>query len=156
MDTNNNRVTDATTPIRKFSGVHSKIAIVDDTDTGYIPSRGDVRFKPDPNQTIPDDDYYEVKIQMWGTKFTPQNVPYEDWLAPKKSTFFPNSWSKDRIYAEIAFAIDNSRQFESSKFNNSGNLLYRVKMTDGVTLEMWVNPTTGLIESAYPNINFDL
>lgn len=135
--------------IRGISGVHSKEAIT--VPEGYTGSfaQGDVRFKSgtkDPINPKPYE-YYTAKVEVMGKKYDAQGNPYDGWHS-KKSTFFPDGWSKKKVQAEIAYGFQN-KQFVRTQ--NNGAQIFHGEMTDGTTIEIVMN--NGMIISAYPNLN---
>ncbi|WP_394367554.1 EndoU domain-containing protein [Flammeovirga kamogawensis] len=66
----------------------------------------------------------------------------------KKSIFFPDSWSPEKIQAEIAHGFQN-KQFVRSQ--NNGADIFHGTMTDGTTVEFAIK--NNVIESTYPNLN---
>jgi hypothetical protein len=109
--------------------------------------RGDVRIQPDSKVDL-GNGYYEAKVQVYGDKGAPGGTYVDDWLKGKKSTFFPDSWSTEKIYAEIANGIKN--KVPDPTFSVSGSsTAFKTTMSDGTKLQM-VYDGDKLI-SAFPN-----
>ena len=129
--------------------MHSKSAInVPSHQTSGF-NQGDIRFKSgtkSPTNPNPDD-YYTAKIEVYGKKYDSQGNSSNGWHN-KRSTFFPDSWSKEKIQAEITFGFQN-KQFIRSQ--NNGAHIYHGKMTDGTTIEFAIKDN--ILQSAYPNLN---
>jgi len=116
-------------------GVHSKKAI----DDGFADYRG----TQDP--VGPEGlGYYKSKVKVYDPSF-PQNGGWKS--KGKASTFFPDSWSIEKIQAEITKVLkDNPRLLQVEP---NGRKLFGGVMSDGVELRVWINLGGGL-ESAFP------
>ncbi|NRA51504.1 MAG: EndoU domain-containing protein [Phaeodactylibacter sp.] len=86
-------------------------------------------------------------MEVYGKKYDAQGNSFDGWHN-KKSTFFPDSWSPEKIQAEIAHGFQN-KQFVRSQ--NNGADIFHGTMTDGTTVEFAIK--NNVIESAYPNLN---
>lgn len=119
-------------------GVHSKKAIDD----------GHAAFRTTPESIGPDGaGYYTVKVKVYDPSF-PQNGGWKSKTKP--STFFPDSWSKERIQAETARVLNNNPSILQTKAD--GSKLLGGVMSDGVDLRIWQNADGSLI-SAFPKFN---
>lgn len=107
------------------SGVHSKVAI--DSGTARIKTG----TKIPENAGI--DDFYKAKVEI--------KTPDGNWKTKKnKSTFFPDSWSKEKIQGEIAYAMINKKSIGTNKYEGT--------MSNGVKIEFYIK--NGTVETAYP------
>lgn len=119
-------------PIYKVSGIHSNDAFID----------GTVRVKPGTQIEDLGDGFYKAKVEKQIEGFV--NDQGTNWkVKTKKSTFFPDSWSKEKIQAEIAHAFKN-------KTSVSGNK-YEGLTTGGKKITMYLDDA-GEIKSAFPEI----
>jgi hypothetical protein len=66
------------------------------------------------------------------------------------SSFFPNSWGKEKILEEIALAFKNKIYQDTNPLN--GNIIYKGVCSHGWDISITFNPTTNKIISAYTNI----
>jgi hypothetical protein len=117
------------------SGVHSEIAI----------NNGNAAYKGNQTPVGPSGlGYFKSKIKLHDPSF-PQN---EGWKSKSKpSTFFPNSWSREKIQAEITLVLKKNKI--PIQTTSDGRKLYGGTMSDGVQLRIW-EATDGTFESAYP------
>lgn len=133
--------------LRGVSGVHSNKNLVPSSQTTGL-SRGDVRIQPDSKVDL-GKGYYEAKVQVYGDKGAPGGTYLDDWVKGKKSTFFPDNWSLEKIQAEIANGIKNKIPDPDFPASN-GNIAFKATMTDGTKLQM-VYDGDKLI-SSFPNL----
>ncbi len=133
--------------IRGIRGVHSKIAVnvPNNQINGF--RQGDIRFKTgtkNPSNASPND-FYSVKIEIYGKKGDGSGGWIDGWIN-KRSSFFPDSWSKQKIQAELANA------FKTKSFNRveSGANVFRGRTTDNSIIEIVIRD--GVIKTAYPII----
>jgi hypothetical protein len=127
-------------------GVHHKKAFTDKT-TGFV--EGDVKFKnyktvaPINGQTP-----YKCKVEM----YYPALLTFPNsfgWKASKDyKSFFPNDWSEDKIFEEIAIAFQNKVLMST---NSDGNQVYTGDCSVGWKIQIIWNPATNKIISAFPN-----
>lgn len=74
------------------------------------------------------------------------------WIKKKdKSTFFPDSWSEEKIKKEIAEAYGNMKTITITE-NWASKTYYWWKMSDGVTNIEFQIDVDWSIKSAYPNL----
>ncbi len=133
--------------LRKVSGVHSNKNLKSTSQTTGF-NRGDVRIQPNSKVDL-GNGYYEAKVQIYGDKGVSAGNYVDDWLKGKKSTFFPDSWSTEKIQAEIANGIRN--KIPDPAFPVSGgNTAYHATMSDGVKLQMIYSGDK--LVSAFPNL----
>jgi hypothetical protein len=140
--------------ISGITGVHHKSAItVSPNQTNF--TQGDVRIKPGsetPSNPGPND-VYEAEPEVWGWDKS-VNPPVEEWRKKNgnggKSTFFPNSWTKEKIENEIAYVRQKITQ---ANFDPDKNW-YVSSSSDGrVKIAMYiddVNNVSSRIGSAFP------
>ena len=117
----------------KVGGVHHKTAF----------ENGTARIKSGTKSTPDINGYYTAKVEVYHPEF-PDNSGFK--VKSKESTFFPDSWSVDKVQAEIAGAIKNKG---TPNVFPDGRKLYKATMTDGTDLAIWED-ATGNITSTYP------
>ena len=81
--------------------------------------------------------YYEAKVELYIPEF---NGGWKVKNGKKKSSFFPDHWSKERVQEELAFASKN-------KVFKGGNK-YQGIMSDGVKVQFHID--NGIIKTAFP------
>ena len=138
---------DANGLYREVSGIHSNKKLKPSSQNTGL-NRGDARIQPDTRKEL-GNGYYEAKVQMYGDKGLPNGSYENGWLKGKKSTFFPDSWSPEKIQAEIANSIKNKvpdLDFPVSR----GNTAFKATMTDGTKLQMLYDGDK--LISAFPNL----
>jgi len=133
--------------LRDVGGVHSnKYLKPSSQTTGFI--KGDVRIQPGTEKQL-GNGYYEAKVQVYGDKGVRPEVYTDDWLKGKNSTFFPDSWSIEKIQAEIARGINN-KVIDTDFKVTDGNTAFKAIMSDGVKLQIVYSGDK--IISAFPNL----
>jgi len=87
--------------------------------------------------------YYKARVEIWHSDFPPNGA----WLKKNSkggmSTFFPNSWTKQKLQQELAIALRNKIFI--------GKNAYKGTMSDGVDVIFYID--NGIIKSAHPSIN---
>jgi hypothetical protein len=97
--------------------------------------------------------YYESKVSFYNSTYKNQ-FPNSDGfkVKTKKSTFFPDEWSKQRLLEEMALAYSRRKYIKDN--------LFLGKMSDGVDCAFRIEvlgffengtPIEGIMETAYPN-----
>ncbi|WP_166922445.1 EndoU domain-containing protein [Flavobacterium poyangense] len=83
--------------------------------------------------------YYKAKVKIYDP-----NCPINGgWIIKKKnSTFFPNTWTKQKLHEELAFAYNN-------RALKNGHL--KGRMSDNVEVVFYTE--NGIIKSVYPSFN---
>ncbi|WP_444888489.1 DUF637 domain-containing protein [Microbulbifer sp. JMSA008] len=120
--------------IYQVTGIHSALAF---SDT--------VRISPGAVITDLGNGYYMAKVQVKIEGLTTN----DGWkVKPNPSTFFPDSWSKERIQAEITLA--NYYKVHVSD-RSDGTSFYKGMMSDGTMLAIYIKG--GIIQSAYPSFS---
>ncbi|CAL2083493.1 exported protein of unknown function [Tenacibaculum sp. 190524A02b] len=114
----------------KVTGVHSNKAFL----------KGDVRIKSG-TKTIPNSKgYYKAKIEAKIDGFI--NAQGTNWKVKEKtSTFFPDSWSIEKIQSEVAIAFQNKKLILGNKFEGV--------MSDGTKLNMFLDELDN-IKTVFP------
>ncbi len=135
--------------IRDVAGVHSNENLLSE-DSNITPTQGDIRIKPNSKIDL-DKEYYKGKIQVYGKNYESDGTPIDAWRKPKRSTFFPDSWSREKIQAEIALGIKNQTTDPLFPVSNS-NIAYKAVMSDGTKLQLLYDSSNNLI-SAFPNLD---
>jgi len=93
-------------------------------------------------------DYYTVKVEIFGTKYI-SGAPIDAWRPASKKTFFPDSWSEQKIIAEIAHGFQN-KVYQSTNVSN-GSKVFLGKMSDNTSITIIVR-IDQTISTAYPSI----
>ena len=89
--------------LTEVGGVHSNKKLKSALQITGL-NRGNVRIQPETKVDLRNG-YYQAKVQIYGDKGTEQGTRYIDgWVKGKRSTFFPDDWSVEKIQAEIASA----------------------------------------------------
>lgn len=84
--------------------------------------------------------YYKAKVEIYNPDF-PDNGGWKVKNSKKgMSTFFPDSWSKQKLQEEFAFAFKN-KEYKSSN-------IWHGTMSDGVKLQFHID--NGIIKTAFP------
>jgi hypothetical protein len=153
------QVTRSDGTIKSVRGVHSNDAIT--VSPGQVTfNQGDIRIQAGtktPLSAGPDDSYQAV-VEIFGkVKATPQSSYTNTWRRKERnlgmSTFFPDSWSREKIQNEVArtrqLAIDNSILPDDQGFysvtNSTGSFNIKFK-PDGALDDFSLG-----IRTAYPN-----
>ena len=114
-----------------ITGIHSNQAFAD----------GTARIKPGTEIIDLGDGFYQAKVEKRIPGFV--NKDGTDWKVKKQdSTFFPDSWSRERVQAEIAYAYNNR--------SLSGGNLYSGYTTNGRRVMMRID-AQGNLETAFPS-----
>ena len=141
--------------IYRVVGVHHKKAFTD-KNSGF--AEGDVKFKnyktvaPASGQ-VP----YKCKVKMYypGLLSFPSQTPDEiGWKTSEDKSFFPDDWSEDKIFEEIAIAFQN-KIFERTSINDETQHLtniYKGNSSVGFEIQIIFDTVTNKIVSAYPNL----
>jgi hypothetical protein len=88
-------------------------------------------------------------VQIFGDKGLPDGTVEDGWVKGKKSTFFPDSWSREKILAEVANCLKN--KVPDSQFPvPNGNSAFKATMTDGVTLQIIFKGSS--LSTVFPNL----
>jgi|GEM_PF-6568828 len=124
------------------TGAHSKSSLV--TDKLMI------KGSKTPENPGPDD-YYTAKIEAKVETFTGEPyLPNNGWkVKGPPSTFFPDSWSPEKIQAEISRVLTNNPTVIQTKAD--GSKLLGGIMSDGVDLRIW-QKADGSFISAFPRL----
>ncbi|WP_075341466.1 EndoU domain-containing protein [Tenacibaculum agarivorans] len=118
--------------IYKVTGIHSNKAFLD----------GTVRIKPGTQIQDLGDGFYKAKVEKQIKGFI--NDQGTNWkVKNNKSTFFPDSWSTEKIQAEIAHAFKNKTLELGNKFSGF--------TTTGHKITMFLDEL-GNIKTAFPNL----
>lgn len=85
---------------------------------------------------------HEAKVEIYSVDFqgTANSTGEAGWKVKGESTFFPDSWSKERLLEELALA------FKNKKFDRHNQWIGI--MSDGVRVEFDIN--NNVIQSAHP------
>jgi hypothetical protein len=84
--------------------------------------------------------YYKAKVEVYNPEF-PNNGGWKVKDSKGgKSTFFPDSWTKQKLQEELAFA------FESKIYQK--NNIWHGKMSDGIKVQFHID--NGIIKTAFP------
>lgn len=122
------------TKLWNVSGAHSKEAL----DPNKLRIKGEIT-------PVGDKGYYKAKVEANVEAFTGESYSANGgWkVKSKESTFFPDSWSKDKIQAEMAHALNNKTSLGGNK--------YRGTMSDGTSLTIYLDEA-GNVSSAFPEL----
>lgn len=99
--------------------------------------------------------YYKAKFRKkpgngWFNPSKSSGDPLREWTSAKESTFFPDSWTKQKIQEEIALAmllkVRNPKKISIDEFAGI--------MSDGVKLKILIDKNSGKIESVFPIVKF--
>ncbi|MBL6449092.1 EndoU domain-containing protein [Fulvivirga sp. 29W222] len=121
------------TKMWSVSGAHSKDAL----DPNKLRIKGEIT--PVGNR------YYKAKVEAKVEAFTGESYsPNDGWkVKSKESTFFPDSWSKEKVQAEMAYAFNNKTSLGGNKYQGT--------MSDGTNLTIYLDEA-GNVSSAFPEI----
>jgi hypothetical protein len=114
------------------------------TETGNpIKLKAGTKNPPNPKP----DEVFEAEPLIWGKAAVDSGNPptfVDAWKQKKgfenKSTFFPTSWSKERIYQEIAFARANLKE---SDFDIDKEI-WKGTSSNGIKIHMYINKVDDL------------
>ncbi|MFT6136864.1 MAG: hypothetical protein ACJAZM_003373 [Cyclobacteriaceae bacterium] len=112
-------------------------------------NQGDLRLKAgtkNPPSAGPND-YYTSKVEIYGINFDAQGATFPAWKN-KRSTFFPDNWSEEKIQGEISYGFQN-KVYQSTNSSNGADI-YEGTMSDGTLLEIII--INNAISSSYPKI----
>ena len=113
-----------------ITGIHSNQAFAD----------GTARIKPGTEIKDLGDGFYQAKVEKRIPGFV--NKDGTDWRVKReKSTFFPDSWSRERVQAEIAHAYNNRRLLRGNK--------YEGLTSSGHKINLYLDES-GSINTAFP------
>jgi hypothetical protein len=91
--------------------------------------------------------YYEARVEM----HHPDNVNNSGWkVKPDRSTFFPDTWSKQKVQSEIAMVLETGNHTVMQSLPDGRQLLGGT-MSDDVALRIW-KAADGTVESAFPKL----
>ncbi|UII33935.1 DUF6443 domain-containing protein [Fulvivirga ulvae] len=133
--------------IRGVSGVHSNKKLIPDHPVSY--KQGDIRIQPGTENPLVKG-YYQAKVQVYGKNYTAQGATIETWVKGKKSTFFPDSWSVEKIQSEIAEGL-RTKVLDPTFPTPPGSTAYKATMSDGTKLQLIYEGT--VLKTAFPNLN---
>ena len=123
-------VNDAGENVYRITGIHSNQAFAD----------GTARIKPGTEIKDLGDGFYQAKVEKRIPGFV--NKDGTDWKVKKQaSTFFPDSWSRERVQAEIAHAYNNRRLRKGNK--------YEGLTSSGHKINLYLDES-GSINTAFP------
>ncbi len=101
-----------------------------------------VRIKAGTKSTPNSKGYYKGKVEM----HHPDNPNNGGWTTKdKESTFFPETWDKNRVTEEITNAMTNKKPLGGNKFEGT--------MSDGTKLQMYFSPGKEFPDTAFPIID---
>lgn len=88
--------------------------------------------------------YYEAKVEIYSADFqgTANSTGEVGWKVNGLSTFFPDSWSKERLLEELALAFKNKKYDKYNRWIGT--------VSDGVDVVFHID--NNIIKSAHPKL----